>query len=49
MKMKFTDYEAQSEEYYRNMLEKFKDHARKAIQTKQRELAALNETKGAYE
>jgi len=41
MKLKFEDYEAQSEEYYKNMLDKFKDQARKAVNKKQRELDLL--------
>lgn len=41
MKLKFADYEAQSEEYYRNMLDKFKDQARRTVDKKQRELTLL--------
>lgn len=49
MKLKFADYEAQSEEYYKNMLDRFKDHARKAISTKQRELDVVTTAKDQHE
>ena len=49
MKLKFSDYEAQSEEYYKNMLDRFKDHARKAITTKQRELDVVTTAKDQHE
>ena len=35
MKLKFTDYESQSEQYYSEMLDKFKDQARKVVNKKQ--------------
>ena len=31
MKLKFSDYESQSEKYYSEMLEKFKEQARKMV------------------
>jgi hypothetical protein len=34
MKFKFDEYEKQSERYYSEMLEAFKDQARKAVQAK---------------
>lgn len=49
MKLKFSDYEAQSEEYYKNMLDRFKDHARRAITTKQRELDVVTTKKDEHE
>ena len=45
MKLKFADYEAQSEKYYSEMLEKFKEQAKKTITKKQKELDSLKKTK----
>ena len=41
MKLKFADYEQQSETYYSDMLEKFKSQARSAVAKKQKELNNL--------
>ena len=49
MKIKFADYEAQSEEYYKNMLDRFKEHARRALTVKQRELDVVKTAKEAHE
>lgn len=49
MKMKFSDYEEQSEDYYKNMLDKFKDQARKAVTKKQQELDVLTDVKNDHE
>lgn len=49
MKLKFADYEAQSEKYYAEMLEKFKEQARKVVNKKQRELDALTKLKNNQE
>ena len=38
MKLKIGEYEAQSENYYADMLKKFKDHARKMVTKKQKRL-----------
>ena len=43
MKLKFAGYEEQSEKYYSEMLDKFKDQARRVVEKKQKE---LNEIKG---
>jgi len=34
MKLKFADYEVQSEEYYRSMLDRFKTQARNTVNKK---------------
>ena len=49
MKVKFADYEDQSEKYYSEMLEKFKGQARSAVNKKQRELNALLKLKEEHE
>ena len=49
MKLKFADYEEQSEKYYSEMLEKFKSQARTAVNKKQRELNALTKLKNEHE
>ena len=49
MKLKFADYEDQSEKYYSEMLEKFKSQARTAVNKKQRELNALTKLKDEHE
>ena len=49
MKLKFSDYESQSEKYYSEMLEKFKEQARKMVQKKQKELDNLDKIKKDYE
>ena len=49
MKDKFTDYEAQSEKYYSEMLEKFKTQARTVVQKKQKELDELKANKKEHE
>ena len=49
MKLKFTDYESQSEQYYSEMLDKFKDQARKVVNKKQQELDTLTRIKGEQE
>lgn len=49
MKLKFADYEDQSEKYYSEMLEKFKSQARTAVNKKQRELNALTKLKEEHE
>ena len=41
MKLKFDDYEKQSESYYADMLDRFKDQARKMVTKKQKELDEL--------
>ena len=38
MKLKFDDYEQQSEEYYQEMLEKFKAQAREALNKRIRQI-----------
>ncbi len=45
MKLKFGEYEAQSEKYYADMLEKFKEQARKMVTKKQRELDEVTKIK----
>lgn len=42
MKVKFDEYEAQSERYYSDMLDKFKLQAREVVQKKQAALDVLN-------
>ena len=49
MKLKFADYEAQSETYYSDMLEKFKSQARSAVAKKQKELNNLVKQKEDHE
>lgn len=49
MKLKFGDYETQSEQYYSQMLDKFKSQARKMVDKKQKELDALVKTKDESE
>ncbi len=49
MKIKFTDYETQSEDYYRNMLDRFKTQARNAINKKQRELDEVSRVRKNHE
>ena len=49
MKLKFADYEEQSEKYYSEMLEKFKSQARSAVNKKQKELNALQKLKEEHE
>jgi len=49
MKDKFTDYEAQSEKYYSEMLEKFKTQARTVVTKKQKELDELKANKKEHE
>ena len=41
MKLKFADYEKQSEIYYSDMLARFKSQARSAVAKKQKELNSL--------
>ena len=45
MKLKFADYENQSEQYYSELLERFKERARKVVAQKQKELDALAKIK----
>lgn len=49
MKLKFADYEAQSEQYYSQMLDRFKAQARKVVEKKQKELDALAKAKQDHE
>ena len=49
MKLKFADYEQQSETYYSDMLEKFKAQARSAVAKKQKELNNLTKQKEDHE
>ena len=49
MKIKFADYETQSEKYYSDMLERFKEQARKTVTKKQKELDALMKTREEHE
>ena len=49
MKLKFADYEAQSEQYYKDMLDRFKDQARKTVQKKQKELDQIKKQKEEYD
>ena len=49
MKLKFADYESQSETYYSDMLEKFKAQARSAVAKKQKELNNLTKQKEEHE
>ena len=49
MKLKFADYETQSEQYYSQMLDRFKQQARKAVEKKQKELDTLTKTKTDHE
>ena len=49
MKIKFKDYEEQSEKYYEDMLDKFKGQARTAVNKKQRELNALLKLKSEHD
>ena len=49
MKTKFADYEEQSEKYYAEMLELFKNQARTAVNKKQKELNALTKLKNDHE
>ena len=49
MKTKFADYEGQSEKYYAEMLDRFKDQARKAVTKKQNELEKLLSEKSEFE
>ena len=49
MKLKFADYEAQSEQYYSQMLDRFKAQARKVVEKKQKELDALARAKQDHE
>ena len=45
MKTKFADYEEQSEKYYADMLDRFKEQARKVVTKKQKELDDLKKQK----
>ena len=49
MKLKFADYESQSEQYYSDLLERFKERARKVVAQKQKELDGLTKTKEDHE
>ena len=49
MKLKFAEYEQQSETYYSDMLEKFKAQARSAVAKKQKELNNLTKEKEEHE
>ena len=49
MKMKFAEYEAESEKYYKEMLAKFKQQARDAVKRKQAEIDRLQKLKGEHE
>ena len=49
MKDKFADYEAQSEKYYSEMLEKFKVQAKQVVTKKQKELDELKNAQKDYQ
>lgn len=49
MKLKFADYEEQSEKYYADMLAKFKEQAKKVVTKKQKELDQLTREKNDHE
>ena len=48
MKEKFADYEAQSEQYYSDMLLKFKNQAHEMIKRKEKELEELNQAQAEH-
>lgn len=49
MKLKFTEYEAQSEKYYADMLSNFKKHAKEQILKKQKAIEQLTQQKQQHE
>ena len=48
MKSKFSEYEIQSEKYYADLLERFKEKARLAVDKKQKELNKLGQIRDEY-
>lgn len=49
MKLKFSEYEAQSEKYYAEMLSNFKKHAKEQILKKQKAIEQLTQQKQQHE